>query len=111
MISHLFLLRVLRGLKRQQPVLCVVSQMKLRKFLRPHDVPRNKKKSYGINAWSRRRYEHYLSKCEFLPDSDRQFLYSKIRQTSEHIELCSEDEGSEEKKTFLITYDQIDVSA
>ena len=44
-----------------------------------------------------RRYEHYLSKCKFLPDSDRQFLYSKIRQTSEHTELCSEDEGSEEK--------------
>ena len=47
-----------------------------------------------------RRYEHYLSKCKFLPDSDRQFLFSKIRQTSEHTELCSEDEGSEEKKHF-----------
>ena len=42
-----------------------------------------------------RRYEHYLSKCKILPDSDRQFLFSKIRQTSEHIDLCGEDKGSE----------------
>lgn len=31
----------------------------------------------------RPRFQHYLSKCNFLPDSDKQFLNSRVRQTTE----------------------------
>ena len=60
-----------------------------------------------------RRYEHYLSKCKFLPDSDRQFLYSKIRilnivvrmkvakKTHIYVNLCSNRRVSTKQSPYL----------
>ena len=41
-----------------------------------------------------RRHDHYLSQCKYLPESDKQYLSGKVRQTSEYSDnqSYSEDE-------------------
>ena len=57
-----------------------------------------------------RRYKHYLSKCKFLPDSDRQFYIVRFAKLVNILNFLVRMKEWK-KKTFLLTYAQIEVSA